>query len=272
MDDRATIINVLKQLTDYSDIVRYCSTSKRIRDICIANSQQLFGKSYDQILNILHWRHRIREQFPSLEYHVSLDELYAYHGSYGRIWRILNRRYHINEIPMCRTLREPYQYKDDDDQVIDPHDPENLYWIAPYHKPILYPHRKLTFLFFRRLQKIPNSIFTLDIDEVITPYHFIQMENTPDLSDIVAGITSSFVESPENRPIWDAYIHDKMWREFPHAQYYPDKTLEEEMNKSIRGSKCSDYDAYEFHTTEITELFRRYFNLDHPVVEIHFNT
>ena len=208
MDDLGTIFNVLKNLKDdYSSVVRYCNTNRKIKKYCIQYAEQIFGIKYGDIIYSL----AINKEFPSLHYHLSLEQLYEYYKSFPEIWKQLHINDRIREIPMCREFE--FDFKDDEGTDINPTDPKNLKYIAPYHKAILYPHKKITFLFFRHLDKIPTNIFDLERDEILTPYHFIEMGTIENLEQIVKNITEEFINNPKNKSIWERYIKDPMWKQ-----------------------------------------------------------
>lgn len=143
MENIGTVINVLKNFkNDYNTIVKFCNTSRRIKKICIEYGKSIFGMEYNDIIYAL----ALNKRFPTLHYHFSLEQLLKYYGSFPEIWRVANLKKNTGEIQMCRNFH--HDFVDDDFDVINPHDPRNLIYIAPYHRAILYPHKKITFLFF----------------------------------------------------------------------------------------------------------------------------
>jgi len=262
MENTGVILNILKNLKSNEDIVRYCGTSSTVRRICKEYSKSLYGKTYNEIIYSV----AIEHTFPTLHHVVSLDQLYKYYNSYPMIWKLLNYGKNIGEIPMCRTLDEPYEYMDDDLNVIDPYDPKNIKYIGPFHRAILEGHKKLTFLFYRGIEKIPTNIFMLEEDEVITPYHFIQMGDIENLTDLINRQSKNFIHDKYNRKTWEEYIQDPYWINKKML------SIEDEIELSDNTSTCDGYSATGFARTKKAMLFEKYFKLDHPAVEIDFDT
>lgn len=264
MEDLPTVFNVLKNLKDdYRSIVKYCNTSKKIKNICIQYGPDIFGKSYSDIIYLL----AINKTFPTLHHGILVERLLEYYKTYPAIWEQLNMIPRIGEIPMCGGT--DFTIRDDEDDIIDRSDPKNLRYIAPYHKAILYPHKRIVFTFFRRLDKLPTNTFILQDEEILTPWNFIRMGEIEDIEDIMVN-SSNFIHT--NLHIWKKYIKDPFWKTKENAQYYPDLSLEKEIRKVEENTPCDGYAAYGFKVTGRSALIRKYFNIADPIVEIQFNT
>ncbi len=264
MEDKGVILNILKSLDNNNDIVRYCSTNTKIRKICKEYSKLIFGKTYNEIIYSV----AIEQKFPSLYHVISLDTLFDYYKSYPKIWEMLHKRENIIlKIPMCRSLLdEPFEYFGVGFGPIDPTDPKNISYVAPFHRAILENHKKLTFLFFRYEEKIPTNLFMLEKDEVITPYHFIEMGQIENLNEIINRQSKNFIHDKYNRKTWEKYIQDPFWISKNKLN------VEEEIKISDFNTNCDSYSATGFASTDKSRLFQKYFHLDHPAVEIGFNT
>lgn len=270
MEEVATIITTLKYL-DYKSVVRYCNQSRKIKRICIEYAPSIFGKSYNDILYII----AINKQFPTLHHHISLDKLYDFYKSYPKIWQELMTYPTVsNELPMCQTIipGEWTIYQDDDGNSVDPKLPKNVKYIAPFHKPLLNPHRKITFLFFRSLDKLPTNTFTIENDEIVTLYGFIQGGNTPNLTNIINTASSDMLNNPDYKKTWTNYINDPFWKTKSNKKYYPFRSLNEEIKISEQNTPCDAYPLTGFELTDKALLFKKYFKLDHPAIEINFDT
>lgn len=269
MEDPGVIINLLKNLKgNYNDVVRYCGTSKKINKICKEYSKLIFGVTYNEIVYTV----ALRENFPTLHHHVSLDTLLKYYKSFPKIWKELNEVAYFQELPMCRSIVS-FDYFDFDGNVIDPSDPKNVKYIAPLHKAILGNNKKLTFLFFRFPTKLPTNLFMLERNEILTPYHFIELAlNDIDIEDSINRNSQNFLHDKYNRKTWKKYIEDPMWKTEKYLKYYPSISLEEELKNVDETTTCDSYLVHTFEENDVTKLFQNNFNLDHPVVQISFNT
>ena len=220
----------------------------------------------------------ILNQFPTLHHHVSLDKLLEHYGSYEEVLKNLNMlNYYsrvIGEMPMGGAMwdSDMDMYYDTNYEPIDPFLPENVKYIASYHRPIRNCHKKLTFLFFRHLDKIPTSLFTLKSDEIITAYTFIQMDKTPGLSDQIYDNMKDRITNPANTEKLEQWINHPLWNDPSISKYYPMRSLEEEIYKMENNTSCEYYPATGFEVNIKTITYQKIFEVGHPVVEICFNT
>ena len=150
MDNREIILNVLKKLKTEEDVVRYCSVTKKASFLCREYAMQFFGKSYEDILYTV----LIRHMFPTLETVISLKTLFDYYKTGERILELqLLQINHLMDVPMCGYDPDDdmdnyvFEYKTLKNRVIDPGDPENVKYVAPYHKAIVEGAKKIVFVF-----------------------------------------------------------------------------------------------------------------------------
>lgn len=259
MENDATVINTLKYLND-ADIVKFCSVNSKIRNICKKYSQLLLGMSYEDFMAKMF----IQNQFPTLTDDISMKTLLIYYGSYSKILKVLeDNMYNGYQLPMCGEIF--WSYEDENGFRIDP-SPKNLKYMAPYHVPILYPEKNLTFLIFRGYYKIPTEIFTISENKPITAYHFAHYSDHYSRDYIIKN-SKMIINSKKNREQWAKYINDPVWDE--HG--YSNEPLKYELNKVNKNRPCDVHFAYEFKTNYITELFERYFNWSYKVVQIEFD-
>ena len=265
IEDTATIINTLKYL-EGDDVIRFCQTNSKIKRVCIQYSPDIFGMSYDEYLI----KTNIPHHFPTLHHHISIDTLFSYYGSYSEIMNQLNiYPTFLGEIPMCGE--DFGGYVDNNYEPIDPTLPENVKFIAGYHRPILNPNRKLTFLFFRGNDKLPTNIFTVGDLEIITPYIFIKKNKIPNLMNLIKLYNNDFLNNPKNRIVLTNYINQKLWT-FLGSKYYPLRSLDEEISRVNNNTPCDDAVVQGFKRTNISRLYERIFKVDHPVLVIQFGT
>lgn len=257
MDNPGIIISILRNIKTDEDIVRYCGTDRKIRRLCMEYSYQLFGRSYEEIIySVL-----IRHAFPSLEKVISLKDLYNYYKSYKSIWTELNLIHGIDEsLPMCGTNQER-KYFADGGRIY----PKDVRYIAPYHLAIVEGAKQITFVFFRHLNKLPTNIFTISLEEVITPFLFARYDTD---STEINLVSETFLTN--NKNIWEEYINDPYW--LKSEIIYEPQSFEEELKEVSRNPTCDRYLASGFERNDITRLIEKYFHLDHPVVEITFDT
>ena len=178
MEDIGTVLNTLKYLKG-TDVINYCNTNRKIKQICLQYGPDLFGMSYNEyVIKTI-----IPLHFPTLHFQISLDKLVNYYGSYSEVWKQLNTypRFY-GEIP-CVDYDAEMEYLDNNYEPIDPSLPENVKYVAGYHRPILNPHKKITFLFFRYNDKLPTNVFTVQTDEVLTHYNFVQHTRNLDIEE-----------------------------------------------------------------------------------------
>ena len=57
-----------------------------------------------------------------------------------------------------------------------------------------------------------------------------------------------------------------------YLKYYPELTLKEEIKKTNENYECEDYLTHGFRVNKVSNLIKKYFNIDNPVMDIQFST